>query len=337
LNSSEYGLIGQCESPLDPSMCLHLIIRCQKLHLGVFDDDLDGNISLTSLKWQHVAFVFNHDSRQQLTYVDGVLDNSRIAIRQYGGRSGNLTIGYSIFGRSICYFNGFIDQLYYTNRVKTPAEILDDATLTLHFSFDNGSAYDSGSLRINGSLVGSTSKVTGRVGDAIQFGSTIPSYLVVSGLVLLGTSNQSYSMSIWIKPAVIRTSSIIHVSSQNDGFGWCIGMLGLDVTGRLIAFSYGGGAVSAFGPVLPAHSWTHAVVTYSISNGLRLYVNGTLYGSSTAFAYVASGSPNYLFLSSCLSGGVCIGMEGQFEGVLDEFRLYSRELTAYDICILSHP
>ena len=336
INTIDYGIIGQCESQT-MDLCLHITVHHQKLHLGFFADDLTGMASLITSKWYHAAFVFNSISRNQSIYLDGVLDNSGTSASVYLGNSGNLTVGSSLLSSYKCYFDGFIDQLYYTNRVKTPAEILDDATLTLYFSFDNGSAHDSGPLRINGSRVGSTSKVTGRVGDAIHFGSTVASYVVVSGLVLLGTSNQSYSMSIWIKPAIIRNSSIIHVSSQNNGSGWCIGMLSLTSTGELVALSFSGVGVSAFGPILLAKSWTHAAITYSPSNGLCLYVNGTLRNSSTPFAYAASDSPNYLFLSSCLHGSMCAGMNGQFEGALDEFRLYSRELPMSDVYALSHP
>ena len=82
-----------------------------------------------------------------------------------------------------------IEQLSFTNRVKTLAEVLDDATLTLYFSFDNGSLYDKGPMRINGSVYGSTSVGPGRVGDGLQIGSYADSYFRVSGLILLGTSN----------------------------------------------------------------------------------------------------------------------------------------------------
>ena len=288
------------------------------------------------MKWYHIAFVFDNVSRNQSIYLNGELENSRTAASFYLGSDGNLTFGTSLLSTYTCYFDGLLDQLYYTNRVKTAAEILDDATLTLYFSFDNGSVYDSGPLRINGSLFGSTNIVTGRMGDALQLGLSLGSYFRVGGLVLLGTSNQTYSMSLWIKPAIINTSTVIHVSSGSNGFGgWCVGMLGLSSSGQLIAFSHSGGLISAAGPMLQANIWTHASVTYSISNGLRLYINGTLYTSTIPFSYLASSRLNYLFLGNPLTGTGCSGKHGQYVGVVDEFRLYSRELSASDVRILA--
>ena len=331
-NDTDYAIIGQCQS-FGAHICLHLNIRMKKLHMGFYGDDLVGITSLMVFKWYHIAFVFDNDNLTQSIYLDGVLDSNRMAFSSYLGNNGSLVIGSNFQGTT--FYDGLIDQLSYSNRVKTAAKILDDATLTLSFSFDNGSLYDEGLLRINGSLVGSTSVVSGRKGHAVQFGPSMDSYFRVSGLVLLGSSNQCYSMSIWINPTVSNRSSIIHVSSEHDGYGWCLKMLGLSAAGQLIAFSYDNTEVSVAGPMLPLNSWTHAAVTYSMSNGLRLYVNGTLQNSTIPFAYTASGRSNYLFLGSSLNGTLCIGIEGQFVGALDEFRLYSRELTVSDVQILS--
>jgi hypothetical protein len=322
LNSLDYAIVGQCDSR-NNDKCLHLLIRSQNMYLGFYGDDLAGVTSLALSRWYHVAYVF---------------DSSRTASSSYRGNSGNLTVGMAIIPPYMYYFDGLIDQLYYTNRAKSSTEILDDATLTLYFSFDNGSIYDSGPLRINGSLFGSTSIVAGRTGDALQFGPSTNSYFCVSGLVLLGTSNQSYSMSIWIKPTIITTSSIIHVSSGSSGAGsWCLGMLSMSSSGQLMTTSYDGVLISIDGPNLTPNRWTHAAITYSIVNGLRLYVDGNLLNSTLPFSYVASGSQNYLFLADSFNSILCGGQNGQFSGALDEFRLYSRELTASDVWTLFNP
>jgi hypothetical protein len=267
--------------------------------------------------------------------LNGVLDNSRTAINSYRGNNGSLVIGARFDSTATRFFDGLIDQLYYTDRAKTSTEIIDDATLTLYFSFDHGSIYDGGPLHINGSLFGSTSVVAGQAGDALQFGPSVYSYFLVSGLVLLGISDQSYSMSIWIKPSIINSSCIIHVSTVSTGSSsWCIGMLGLSSSGQLIATSWGSAAISAVGPTLAPNYWTHAAITYSTSNGLRLYLNGNLRNSTNPYSYSASGVPNYLFLGDSVNSTSCADTLGQFFGALDEFRLYSRELTASDVVTL---
>jgi hypothetical protein len=92
------------------------------------------------------------------------------------------------------------------------------------------------------------------------------------------------------------------------------------------------------------NTWTHVVETFSIQNGLRLYVNGTLYSSVTNIStYLASGVPNYLTIASTLAASVTpqyctstsvLGL-GSYNGAVDELRVYSRELTAEDVCTLS--
>jgi hypothetical protein len=111
-------------------------------------------------------------------------------------------------------------------------------------------------------------------------------------------------------------------------------MLGLSSSGQLIATSWGNAAISAVGPTLAPNNWTHAAITYSTSNGLRLYLNGNLRNSTNPYSYSASGVPNYLFLGDSVNSTSCADTLGQFFGALDEFRLYSRELTASDVVTL---
>jgi hypothetical protein len=102
--------------------------------------------------------------------------------------------------------------------------------------------------------------------------------------------------------------------------------------------------VNTIGPILTVNTWTYVVETFSITNGLKLYINGTLYSSvSNINTYVASGSQNYLTIASTLTASVnpqyCVstGMLGlgSYNGAVDELRVYSRELTAEDVCTLS--
>ena len=241
---------------------------------------------------------------------------------------------------SSTYFSGLIDQLSYTNRSKTPEEVLHDATLTLYYSFDNNSTCDDGPLGINGSLVGYSSFVPGRKGQALQINKVNFSYVGAQGLVLLGRHDQSHSFSIWIKPTVVNTSSIIHLSSLPDGTGWCLPILSLTIAGQLITTSWDGIVHRVLGPAVPANTWTHAAATYSRTNGLRLYVNGTLASTSSPFSFVGSTTPDYLFVGSPLAAinfPWWSDINGQYSGVVDELRVYSRELSIDDIVSLANP
>ncbi len=128
------------------------------------------------------------------------------------------------------------------------------------------------------------------------------------------------------------------------GFGnWCIPFLGFSSSGQIIAnvLTSSTTIVSASGPVIQtAPFWTHIAQTWSATNGLRLYING--YSSvnvSNATNYWASGVQNYLTLGTILSGTSCLAGSiqntGQYIGAIDEFYLYSRELSASEVCQLA--
>ena len=200
---------------------------------------------------------------------------------------------------------------------------------------------DSGPLGINGSGFNHSYINSCRVNQCLALLNN-ESYIQAKGLVLLGTSIQSYSFSLWIKPIITTGGTIIHVSQNKTGSGtWCIGMLGFSSLGAIYAHGWMSPSVSVAGPTIAVNVWTHVAVTYSSSNGLRLWINGTQYGSgSVPFNYTAAGLPVFATIGSCLSGTGCdaSGMiNGQYYGYIDEFKLYSRELSSIDIYNLANP
>ena len=338
-SGSDFPILGQFDS-LGKGKSLHLTVRDTRLRIGFFDDDLDGHTPVTASCWFHTAFVFDSVTRNQSLYLDGILDNNRQSYGSYLGTAGALDIGVNYWPNDHRYFNGLIDQLSFTNRSKPSADILRDATLTIYFSFDNNSIHDQGPLNIDGLVVGNTSFVSGRRGQALQIGNVPESYLIVKGLVLLGRHNQSYSFSIWIKPAIVQKSTIIYMSSSaNAASGWCLPMIALNSTGQIIIVSWSGGSVNLVGPTVLTDSWTHVVSTYGLGHGLSLYVNGSLSTASAPFSFSASGTPNYLFIGSPRMGSSCGSngnIDGQYAGVVDELQVYSRELTADEVNVLAN-
>jgi hypothetical protein len=155
-------------------------------------------------------------------------------------------------------------------------------------------------------------------------------------------------MSIWIQPIVTTGGSIVHMSSASNGVGWCISALGLTSTGYLGAQSWLNSpwsSVYVLGPHVTASVWTHVAITYSQTNGFRLWINGASYASNGGgYNYGAASTPIYVTVGSCLSGGACaqggyspyINM-GQYYGYVDEFYVYSRELSSTDVYNLAHP
>lgn len=222
-------------------------------------------------------------------------------------------------------------------------DVLNYATLTVSYSFEN-TLLDASSMAINGTGT-SISYSAGRVSQSLAL-LVSPSFIQARNLVLLGTQGQAYSLAIWIKPTLTAGGTIIHVSQSTTGGGnsgnpWCIPMLGFTNTGYIGVQGWNNGPVSITGPLITANVWTHLTVTYGSSNGVRLWVSGTQYGAASGgFTYMAATTPVTATIGSSYNGTYCstgVITMGQYYGYLDEFRLYSRELSASDISRLANP
>ena len=226
------------------------------------------------------------------------------------------------------------------NLVFSSTEILREATLTVNYSFDNDSLLDDGPLGINGTGLNYTFSGSCRVKKCLSLLNN-PSYIQAGNLVLLGTTNQSYSFSIWINPTIINKGTIIHASQNSAGNGWCVPMLGFTNSSAIGVQSWTGNIIDLTGPVAVANAWTHIAITYSATNGLCLWINGSKYGSGTVgFSYITPNVPVFVTIGSPVNGQGCftsIINKGEYTGYIDEFALYSRELNSADINNLANP
>ena len=194
------------------------------------------------------------------------------------------------------------------------------------------------------------------IDQGILFNSTL-AYFEVPGFNLLGTTGTSYSIAIWVKKAsgagtiahlsqwcsylFSHTQAICSFLSRNDSVvGWCISFLGVSASNEIIGQNWNGAPVSVTGPVLPLNAWTHLVTSYNPSRGLTLWVNGTLVSSPVPMIMSAPNAPLFLTLGArvatslrCVNGNI---QGGQFYGIMDELRVYSRELNSSEIYALAY-
>jgi hypothetical protein len=234
-----------------------------------------------------------------------------------------------------------MDQMTVSNRVKSACEILEIATLVAHFTFDAGLfKVDSGPNSLIAITQSTSSISSGHYAQAITFPGSIFSYYQISDFTALGTSNQPFSISLWLQPASLL-GIVVHVSSSVDGNIWCMPFLGFAGNGALQAQIFK--EKSVVWVTDPTHSvttldWSFVVQTWSPTNGLRLYINNVLVASHLYPIYDASSSPNYITLGNALSGAEHCRTGGvntsPYQGDMDDFRVYSRELTADDVYTL---
>jgi len=184
--------------------------------------------------------------------------------------------------------------------------------------------------------------LSGHFAQALSFSGSSSSYFQINDLTSLGISNRSFSISLWIQP-VSPSGVLVHVSSNSSGLGWCLPFIGFATNGSIVAqILNSNGVISVLGSFTPVSTstWSHIVQTWSSTNGLRLYIDNILVASSFSLAttYTASALSNYLTLGNSLNGGTCdqgqIGSFTPYQGDMDDFRVYSRELNAADVCTL---
>lgn len=111
LNSSQsYGIFGQCQASSN-NLCLHCIIRTNKMFFGFWGDDLLGSTVINSDVWTHVAYVYDFTSNTKLVYLNGTVDGTNISGSAYQGTSGTSYISYAV--STSVPFPGYIDQVNY--------------------------------------------------------------------------------------------------------------------------------------------------------------------------------------------------------------------------------
>ncbi|CAF3320152.1 unnamed protein product [Rotaria socialis] len=359
--ATEQGIFSQCQSSTTTDQCLTLSIKNGRLYSSFYNDDLTSGTILTvsSTTWYHLAFVYDYTLQAQSVYYNGVLIGttwgSRTLSGPYRGISGDILIGRTAAG---AYFQGKMDNLEISSAAKSACEILNDAILTAYYSFDIGVLnLDLSNNFING-MSNSISTISGIVKEAYLFNQTL-SYFQSFAFTAYSTA-EAFSVSLWIKPFSVAGGTLIHLSTNIDGGGTaCFDLLGFSSIGQLIANMYN--SYTASGVFCPCYAstsigganttinvWTHIVVTYGSTNGMAIYTNGTLTVANAAFnSFPTSASAfttrpymtvgNYKTASSASTGCLVATpalSPGSYYGIIDELRVYSRELAPSEICSL---
>jgi hypothetical protein len=336
------GIFGQCQCSTCANQCLFLIIRATRLYAGFTLNDLTGTTILSLNTWYHIAFVYNYQTQQQILYLNGVQEAILSNAQPYQGTNGSIQIGSTQVYGTTNYFTGYIDNVMVTTRAKAASEVLRDASLMAYYSFDlpNPTA-DNGPNGLTGTLSNVVS-ATGRVNNAIRFISW-PAYFLSYGLYQIPNGvigNKPFSVSLWINPSSLSSSTIIQMYGTALTSGPCLNFLGLysstGLAAQVTVVSSSIGQSLLTSPFVTANTWTHISVTYSLTNGYTLYVNGILFGATGS---VGTGSTNtlaYLFIGYY---SYCFGASGNsiYYGSIDEVYIHNRELTQSDVTGLANP
>ena len=204
-----------------------------------------------------------------------------------------------------------------------------DDSLKLMFNFDNVAALGESSTKAtdvskygnNGTINGAT-WTSGKYGNALSFNGNNNYVDAGSGTSLDFGNNGRFTISAWIKPAALKNYAGIVSKVISTRGGVYTFLTGFYVSGQLGVYSpasswkYTSGAISA-------GNWYHVAYAYDGAN-VYYYVNGVPFGSSP-FSYTDDATHN-VFVGSWYTGGTY-----DFNGVIDEVRVYNRTLSADEI------
>ena len=337
--NGDNAIFTQCACSTCQDQCLYLLIRNFKLYMSFMMNDVIGLTTLTINTWYHVGFVYDYSSQTQSVYLQGVLDNSKSSAGPYKGGNASIVIGAAPFSDSA--FNGYIDNMKVTTRAKSADEMLTVGTTMVYFSFDGPTlAEDMGPNKMNGTI-SNAAAVTGRVGQGIAFNGAPTSYVQLTGMFQLGQASRPFSFAFWIYPYSINGGTLIQVSSTSNSSGWCYSFMGLNYLGQITMLVYNSQPSVLLGPILPVRTWTHLAETYSNTNGVQMYINGVLYARSAPVTRSASNQNDYLNFGSYVNTYCGPGSNSiypiAYNGIIDEFYVYRRELSAADVYALANP
>lgn len=207
--------------------------------------------------------------------------------------------------------------------------------LDAHFTLDENAGLDAADASDRShvaSLVAGAVWTIGKHGNAVKVKDG--SHVRADGFMALGIPDAPFSLGLWAKP-LANAKVLVHTAVNASGTdGFCVPLLGHDDKGRLVAQlstdTDPNAFVSVVGPVLPLGKWSHVLTSWSADEGLRLYVDGALAGSSPSAHRLAPGQPLYLFYGtdrrgSCWTQSI---QSGDWNGVVDDLRVWDHAIGA---------
>ena len=207
----------------------------------------------------------------------------------------------------------------------TPAQVPPNQITALSFSEGFGTdVADSSGSGHNGTLVNGPTWTTGDFGNGISLDGT-NDYVLLNNPSTLNFGTSDFTIAAWVRR---RTTGTEHtILSKSASGAWVTGGKEFFISGSDNTLAFGGigaGEVHSTGTITNDSLSHYVTVTFvDSSNTIKLYIDGALSGSGT-LNLPADGGSHVVKVGGHPAGH-------SFRGELDEFRVFSRALSATEI------
>jgi len=302
-------------------------------------NSVHGNTVLQSGVWYHVAVT--SDGSSWKLYVNGVAETltTQLGNGNTGKWFGNTSaaapdktyIGAAWFnGFDQGFFNGVIDEVRIYDRALPASEIANLTGLVGYWKFNENTgtiAVDSSGNGNTGTLISGATWNVGQSGAAVNLDGVDDYVQVGAQSSLVMTSAASFTA--WIYPTGAGSHATVGGTILVKEGEYVIARFPNGTIQWGFANSNPGWQFIDTGYVAPLNQWTHLAVTYD--NGtIKTYANGILvhsYGGSGSIGDQITAQNDFRI------GGRQV-ISQQFQGEIDEVRVYNRALTASEIGVL---
>jgi len=307
-----------------------------KIRFGFWANDLVSSSTYTDAgSWVYLTFTYKTGTKVRKIYRNGVLIANDIASGELNTNN-NLFIG----NQSTYYFKGLMDdfriyekeltqleinELYYGNANRSYPLLKDGNNETINplvwYKFDNSNnlGYDdirNHDLTNNNGTAYNSNDYTKGSGSASFDGTND----FLSNTSAFNLNSKDFSISLWIKrDENSRIDFFIELGSVNATRQKLLMAYTLENT---IYFGFYNDTLNLSGYTDDAGKWIHLVYTYKTGTKVRkIYRNGVLIGNDTSGGELNTtndfkiGNHNTLY----------------FKGLMDDLRIYERELTATQV------
>ena len=216
------------------------------------------------------------------------------------------------------------------------------SNLLMQLKFDETSGtttWDSTYHGWNGTNVNSPAWTTGKLGNAIALASSATNYVTLPTGVVSGLTD--FTISCWVNlPSFANNTRIFDFGagssfSSTSGAYMFISPQYSSSTGKMrfsiTTSGYNNEQTILSSLALTTGTWAHVAITHSGSTG-TLYLNGVLAGTNTSMTLCPSNLGN---TTNNYIGRSQFSSDPYLDGSIDDFRIYTRALSASEIASMS--